>query len=107
MNEQSKGSGTARARKSNVYFGVAGGLLALAGGLAAGHLVGKDAKAATTAPRAGSADTPAKPAPAADDPSTRALAQAVGERLGKTVTVHAGATQIALRWSDLGVVIDH
>ncbi len=112
MNEQStRGTGTARPRRGSLYFGVAGGLLVAAGGLAAGYFaMGKDAKAATTSARAkdtGSGSASAAATPVDADPAARALAQKIDEHLAHTVTVHAGKADVALRWSDLGAVVDH
>jgi vancomycin resistance protein YoaR len=104
MNQQS-GSGTRRSNAS-IYLGLAGVLLIGAGGLGAAYFVmGGDATAATTAkPVKGSG---AASASAADrDPKIAPLAQAIGERLARTVTIHAGGTDVPMRWSDLGAVID-
>src|SRR5262245_44244681 len=112
MNQQSYvATGTAsRRRGSALFLGVAGALVVAAAGLGAAYFtLGGDAKAATTAPRkadTGSAAAPAKGS--GSDASLAPLAQKIGEHLGRTITVHAGAdkTGVAMRWSDLGAVID-
>src|SRR6188472_3591187 len=92
----------ARNRRGSIYLGVAGGLFAISGALVGGYFVlGKDARAdASKAPRR--ADGSA--APASADPGD--LGHQVGELLDDPVIVVVAGHEIAMRWSDLGVVVD-
>jgi len=91
--------------RSSFYLGISGGLLAVAGGLAAAYYVmGSDAKAATTT--VAKHAEPGSGAASAAAPIDPQLAQKIGERLGRTVTIHADKIDVPMRWTDLGAVID-
>src|SRR5690242_11289725 len=92
---------TSKRERGSIYLGIAGGLFAVSGALVGGYFVLGDARAdASKAPKR--ADGSA--APAAADPGD--LGHQVSDLLDDPVTVVIAGRQVAMRWSDLGVVVD-
>src|SRR5688572_2226200 len=85
----------------SIYLGIAGGLFAVSALLVGGYFVlGGKASAGTTAPAPGSASA-AEPRGDTGD-----LASLVATTLEDGVKVVIASQEVAMRWSDLGVVVD-
>ena len=87
----------------SIYLGIAGGLFAVSGVLVGAYfLMGGDARAASVPAPVGRASVDAA-APAADPTDLRSLVEG---SLEEPVEVVIAGRTVALRWSDLGVVVD-
>src|SRR5262245_35155013 len=89
-------------QRGAVMFGLAGGMLLVAAGLAGGYYVAgtrSEARAATAKPADAKSDRAVAAAPGKATPALEAL-------LGKQVQIKTGGGTTSLTWAELGVEVD-
>ena len=103
----SNAGGTRKSQHGAVLFGLAGGLMLVAGGFGvAYYALGTKSEASAAAMPAGVRDAKAPiPAPVSTKPVTGALGS-LAQFVAREVEVKIGKTTVKLSWSELGVELD-